>query len=153
MDIKEALTFDGLKYFYTKYIKPLKTGAFSTVVNNATTTVANTVLDGRMGKTLADKDANLQNQIDTLNSSLANIAIRRVKQQNLTVDGKMYEGETSLIYIELNEQGRYFALGFIYGSFNQEVWSKYINQTRLLVLINMEEAQKEWFSIRSGLDN
>lgn len=72
MDIKEALTFDGLKYFYTKYIKPLKTGAFSTVVNNATTTVANTVLDGRMGKTLADKDANLQSQINTLNSSLAN---------------------------------------------------------------------------------
>lgn len=73
MDIKEALTFDGLKYFYTKYIKPLKTGAFSTVVNNATTTVANTVLDGRMGKTLADKDANLQSQINTLNSSLADI--------------------------------------------------------------------------------
>lgn len=70
MDIKEALTFDGLKYFYTQYIKPLKTGAFATVVNNATTTVANTVLDGRMGKTLADKDANLQNQINTLNSSL-----------------------------------------------------------------------------------
>ncbi len=65
----------------------------------------------------------------------------------------MYEGETSLIYIELNEQGRYFALGFIYGSFNPEVWSKYINQTRILVLINMEAAQKEWFSIRAGLDN
>ena len=74
MDITNALTFDGLKYFYTKYIKPLKTGAFSTVVNNATTTVANTVLDGRMGKTLADKDANLQNQINTLNSSLVTIS-------------------------------------------------------------------------------
>ena len=76
MDIKEALTFDGLKYFYTKYIKPLKTGAFSTVVNNATTTVANTVLDGRMGKTLADKDANLQSQIDALNSSLVDVKIK-----------------------------------------------------------------------------
>lgn len=72
MDIKEALTFEGLKYFYTKYIKPLKSGAFSTVVNNGTTTVANTVLDGRMGKTLADKDANLQSQINTLNSTLTN---------------------------------------------------------------------------------
>ncbi len=70
MDIKEALTFDGLKYFYTTYIKSLKSGAFATVVNNATTTVANTVLDGRMGKTLADKDANLQSQINTLNSTL-----------------------------------------------------------------------------------
>lgn len=73
MDIKEALTFDGLKYFYTQYIKPLKTGAFATVVNNATTTVTNTVLDGRMGKTLADKDANLQNQINTLKSSLTDV--------------------------------------------------------------------------------
>lgn len=70
MDIKDALDFNGLKYFYTKYIKPLKTGAFATVVNNATTTVTNTVLDGRMGKTLADKDANLQSQIDALNSAL-----------------------------------------------------------------------------------
>lgn len=69
MDIKEALTFEGLKYFYSKYIKPLKSGAFATVVNNGTTTVANTVLDGRMGKTLADKDANLQSQINTINST------------------------------------------------------------------------------------
>ena len=72
MDIKEALTFEGLKYFYSKYIKPLKSGAFATVVNNGTTTVANTVLDGRMGKTLADKDANLQSQINTINSTLTN---------------------------------------------------------------------------------
>ena len=72
MDIKEALTFEGLKYFYSKYIKPLKSGAFATVVNNGTTTVANTVLDGRMGKTLADKDANLQSQINTINSTLGN---------------------------------------------------------------------------------
>lgn len=72
MDIKEALTFEGLKYFYSKYIKPLKSGAFATVVNNGTTTVANTVLDGRMGKTLADKDANLQSQINTINSTLMN---------------------------------------------------------------------------------
>lgn len=83
MDIKEALTFDGLKYFYTTYIKSLKSGAFATVVNNATTTVANTVLDGRMGKTLADKDANLQSQINTLNSTLAkNFDVDRVSLTN-----------------------------------------------------------------------
>ena len=41
-----------------------------TIVNNGTTTAANTILDGRMGKTLADKDANLQSQITSLNSSL-----------------------------------------------------------------------------------
>lgn len=61
MDIKDALTFEGLKYFYTKYVKPLKTrigqlgsAANCTVVNDATTTTGNTVLDGRMGKTLHD---------------------------------------------------------------------------------------------------
>ena len=43
-----------------------------TIVNNGTTTAANTILDGRMGKTLADKDANLQSQITSLNSSLTN---------------------------------------------------------------------------------
>ena len=66
----KALTLDGLKSFYIKYIKPIKNAAYCTVVNNGTTTASNTVLDGRMGKTLADKDANLQNQIDTLNSTL-----------------------------------------------------------------------------------
>lgn len=77
INIKEALTLEGLKYFYTQHIKPLKTrlsqlgtAANCSVVNNATTTVANTVLDGRMGKTLADKDANLQSQISSLNSAL-----------------------------------------------------------------------------------
>lgn len=62
INIKEALTLEGLKYFYTQHIKPLKTrlsqlgtAANCSVVNNATTTVANTVLDGRMGKTLNDK--------------------------------------------------------------------------------------------------
>ena len=102
MDIKEALTFEGLKYFYSKYIKPLKSGAFATVVNNGTTTVANTVLDGRMGKTLADKDANLQSQINTINSTLktlepaltspvtADINYFRVNGGHCAHIGKMY---------------------------------------------------------------
>lgn len=40
-----------------KWFADMKTGAFVTVVNNLTTTVANTVLDGRQGKILADKIA------------------------------------------------------------------------------------------------
>lgn len=44
----------------------LKTGAYATIVNNATTTATNTVLDGRMGK-------NLQDQINSLNSTLTTI--------------------------------------------------------------------------------
>lgn len=116
MDIKEALTFDGLKYFYTKYIKPLKTGAFSTVVNNATTTVANTVLDGRMGKTLADKDANLQSQINTLNSSLTKInsvdskdgsSFNKDFQTIGLIDAESEYSKTSFFLIEKSDESRW----------------------------------------------
>ena len=47
----------------SKWFADLKASAFCTVVNNATTTVENTVLDGRMGRTLQD-------QITILNSNL-----------------------------------------------------------------------------------
>lgn len=66
MDIKEALNFSGLQRFYTTHIKPLRTrinqlGTASncTVVNNSTTTSSNTVLDGRMGKTLKNEITNI----------------------------------------------------------------------------------------------
>lgn len=71
INIKEALTFDGLKYFYTQHVKPLKTrisqlgtAANCAVVNNATTTVANTVLDGRFGKTIGDRVTFVENKVD-----------------------------------------------------------------------------------------
>lgn len=47
----------------SKWFADLKASAFCTVVNNATTTVENTVLDGRMGRILQD-------QITILNSNL-----------------------------------------------------------------------------------
>ena len=78
----KVLTFDGLKSFYIKYIKPLKSGAFATVVNNATTTASNTVLDGRMGKTLADKDADLLDAINTTNQRIGVIAERVYTLEN-----------------------------------------------------------------------
>ena len=74
------LDLTGLKQTITQIFSKLKAVALSgsytdlinrpTIVNNGTTTTTNTVLDGRMGKTLADKDANLQSQITSLNSSL-----------------------------------------------------------------------------------
>ena len=45
--------------------------AFAKVVNNGTTTVANTVLDGRFGKTLLDRIIAAEKNITTINSSLA----------------------------------------------------------------------------------
>ena len=39
----------------SEFIRKIKSAAYCTVVNNATTTGAGTVLDGRMGKTLMDR--------------------------------------------------------------------------------------------------
>lgn len=77
------LDLTGLKQTITQIFSKLKAVALSgsytdlinrpTIVNNGTTTTTNTVLDGRMGKTLADKDANLQSQITSLNARFDNI--------------------------------------------------------------------------------
>lgn len=50
-----------------KYFADLTLSAFATIVNNATTTAANTVLDGRMGKTLADQIAELNRNLEYVN--------------------------------------------------------------------------------------
>lgn len=49
--------------------------AFAKVVNNGTTTVANTVLDGRFGKTLLDRIVAAEKNITTINSSLTHKVI------------------------------------------------------------------------------
>lgn len=56
-----------------KWFADLKTGAFATVVNNLTTTEANTVLDGRQGKALDGK-------ITELKESLKNVFNLNSKQ-------------------------------------------------------------------------
>lgn len=77
-----------------------------------------------------------------------------VEAQNVEIDRKIYQGSTSIIYIELTVQGRIFCIGFVYGSTNGEVWTKYIDQTRILTRINAGgEGEKMWLSIRAGLDN
>lgn len=59
---KGSVIFGKIK----KWFADLGTAAFCSVVNNATTTAANTVLDGRMGK-------KLQTGIDELNSNYQNL--------------------------------------------------------------------------------
>lgn len=118
MNISDALDFNGLKRFYTNYIKPLKTGAFSTVVNNATTTVANTVLDGRMGKTLADKDANLQSQINELKSASANlrpVLLWSGSQGTGTniILNQMVDNFTRLTFVYKRSDGFYYNASFL----------------------------------------
>ena len=92
------LDLTGLKQTITQIFSKLKAVALSgsytdlinrpTIVNNGTTTTTNTVLDGRMGKTLADKDANLQSQITSLNSALAKIALTNIASVNFGYDNQ-----------------------------------------------------------------
>jgi hypothetical protein len=62
----------------SKWFADLKASAFCTVVNNATTTVENTVLDGRMGK-------KLQENIDEINSNLSNANAEQKKYTRLSL--------------------------------------------------------------------
>ena len=61
----------------------LKSGALATVVNNLTTTAANTVLDGRQGKALNDK-------ITEINSALTTQTTTRDEGANLNVYQAVY---------------------------------------------------------------
>lgn len=62
-NIKSGENFRTVLGKISKWFTDLKAAAFCSVVNNATTTVDGTVLDGRMGRTL-------QNQIDEINSKI-----------------------------------------------------------------------------------
>ena len=158
MDIKEALTFEGLKYFYTKHIKPLKTrigqlgsAANCTVVNNATTTTANTVLDGRMGKTLGDRlttvETRVQNHFDrtgateytgeyksswTLTTNYQDIGNSR------TIDSKYFRASPGNSRLYVKEGGVYLAIAQItvkaHGGYDS-IWMK--------ILRNKSEAHTE----------
>lgn len=128
MDIKEALTFEGLKYFFKKYIRPIQTkinllgqSANCEVVNNATTNTVGTVLDGRMGKTLGDRltnvEARVQNHYDrtgateytgeyksswTLTTQYQDIGNSRA------IDNKYYSASSGHSKITVKEGGVYF---------------------------------------------
>ena len=54
-----------------KWFADMTLSAFATIVNNATTTAANTVLDGRMGKTLMDLIDQLNRNIESVNNKYA----------------------------------------------------------------------------------
>lgn len=71
-----------------KWFADLGAAAFCNVVNNGTTTAANTVLDGRMGKTLTDKDNNLQDQVNALNENLKNNSRIIIHKGELAASGR-----------------------------------------------------------------
>lgn len=146
MDIKEALNFSGLQRFYTTHIKPLRTrinqlGTASncTVVNNSTTTSSNTVLDGRMGKTLGDRltsvETRVQNHFDrtgateytgdyksswTLTTQYQDIGNSRA------IDNKYYSASSGNTKITVKEGGVYLVTASIMvkASNYDNIWMK-----------------------------
>lgn len=159
MDIKEALSLSGLQYFYTKYIKPLRTrinqlGTASncTVVNNSTTTSSNTVLDGRMGKTLGDRlttvETRVQNHFDrtgateytgdyksswTLTTQYQDIGSSR------TINSKYFYASPGSSKLYVKEGGLYLAIAQItvrtHGGGYDSIWMK--------ILKNNSQVQSE----------
>ena len=131
------LDLTGLKQTITQIFSKLKAVALSgsytdlinrpTIVNNGTTTTTNTVLDGRMGKTLADKDANLQSQITSLNSALTKIHLFNVSEISFGYDSNVYYieflfSEDNKYRLFCNETGIAFSRWD--GSKWTELWAK-----------------------------
>lgn len=111
-----------------KWFADMTISAFSTVVNNATTTVANTVLDGRMGKILQDKIDELNRNIQTANDEIAKRSLANVESVSFgydnknafTIDFNLSGGRVAKLVIE-NTGMRYL---YSDGSTWTTIWSK-----------------------------
>lgn len=65
------LVISSVRTRLSEFIGKIKNAAYCTVVNNATTTGAGTVLDGRMGKTLMDRLLQDSSQLQTVLNNLS----------------------------------------------------------------------------------
>lgn len=111
-----------------KWFADLKTAAFCTVVNNFTTTTANTVADGRALKTLKDQYDELNRNIENANSEINKRALTNVSSINFgydnnnafTIDFNLDGGRVAKLVIE-NTGLRYL---YSDGSTWTTIWSK-----------------------------
>lgn len=78
--------------------------AFAKVVNNGTTTVANTVLDGRFGKTLLDRIVAAEKNITTINSSLTKSVITEQPESG-NADRMMPQSNITKFYVISDSTG------------------------------------------------
>lgn len=92
-------------------------------------------------------------EIANIYKRIEGFTIRNMKFEDVELDRQIFQGITSMIYIELIAEGRVWCLGFVYGSSNGEVWRRYINQSRLLIKSIIENGENVWLSIRAGIDN
>lgn len=106
------LVISSVRTRLSEFIGKIKNAAYCTVVNNATTTVAGTVLDGRMGKTLNDKAGAAQNTANTAQEtadaakSMANTIT--VNLQNTPIGIGSAYGVTATAYSSMYVESVYF---------------------------------------------
>lgn len=106
------LVISSVRTRLSEFIGKIKNAAYCTVVNNATTTVAGTVLDGRMGKTLNDKAGAAQNTANTAQEtadaakSMANTITVNLQNSPIGI-GSAY-GVTATAYSSMYVESVYF---------------------------------------------
>lgn len=124
----------------------LGTAAACTTVNNATTTAANTVLDGRMGKTFMDKIDEVNRNIQTLTNVLSGLSVQTESYGDVSIDGTIYTGKTDYTHIRLEIGTKVLCIGFISSSNNPNVWSKYVSTNKIVIIKKIED---KWTSLTS----
>ena len=106
------LVISSVRTRLSEFIGKIKNAAYCTVVNNATTTGAGTVLDGRMGKTLNDKAVAAQNTANTAQEtadaakSMANTITVNLQNSPIGI-GSAY-GVTATAYSSMYVESVYF---------------------------------------------
>ncbi|MCB6310106.1 hypothetical protein LI216_10320 [Mediterraneibacter glycyrrhizinilyticus] len=106
------LVISSVRTRLSEFIGKIKNAAYCTVVNNATTTGAGTVLDGRMGKTLNDKAGAAQNTANTAQEtadaakSMANTITVNLQNSPIGI-GSAY-GVTATAYSSMYVESVYF---------------------------------------------
>lgn len=99
--------FNAIRYCFEKFSKVASSGEYSdllgrlTLTNNLLATTPGTALDAAQGKALDDKDTNLQNQINQINSDLGGFSINseidaRITDANDAIMGVYQLKENSL---------------------------------------------------------
>lgn len=139
--------------------------AFAKVVNNGTTTVANTVLDGRFGKTLLDRIVAAEKNITTINSSLATLSgifsripnggveftSRVYSEGELYIDGQINPNQCEIMYMRMYIQSnRSLLIGTMVSTEDPDWWSKYVVSGTVLVNKNIDSEWYGWISLTAS---
>lgn len=94
--------------------------------------------------------AELNRNIQTLTNSIPGFSVRAGTYNDIRIDGTVYNGWVDYTYIRLQTPGtstRVICIGFISGSDNPDVWSRYISTNKLIVQKNVDDKWTQFTSI------